>query len=130
MRQSNPSSGSALGYGGYARGVATSQGTQTQKDASKQARAAALRGAAVLDSPPSGGPPVPFQPVNIQNGNPGPVMWRPIKVFILWLGSFTEDQKDGFRNFVASINASSDASNTGPQLLQYSTVQTSAVVIW
>lgn len=42
-----------------------------------------------------------------------------MKVYLLFLGSFTEEQKDAFRSFVNSVNASSDPSNTGQYLLQY-----------
>lgn len=51
-------------------------------------------------------------PVGISHHG-GPVMSSPITVYVYWVGSFTAVQKGILRSFVASLNPSSDATNTG-----------------
>lgn len=64
---------------------------------------------------------VPFVAVGIETANPGPVMSKPISVYILWLGDVTETQKEVFRQFLASIPPNSDQGSTGvlPSGLRY-----------
>lgn len=94
------------------RGMRPHNWVDAQGHTTSSSRGSGIMGAAIIP-PKSTDPSVPFVPVGIDNGNPGPVMWRPIGVYILWLGNVSDTQKDVFRKFIASIPPNSDPANTG-----------------